>query len=307
MKSADPHRVGRAAAASFVSFVALLGVGISAGSAGAAGSGATVTDYATYPSELPAGCPDGAGALVELSFGNGRGDESASLGGLALHHGDTVTMSWSGVQAACAGGGSAPAGGVSLAAYRTASLEFDQMVDEELVATVACGTDTACGSGPRYHLSISVPAAQDACFVQLDAALGLALGVVGPSGSYYSASLRGSGPNMLISAANFGGDCTPTPPTPTPPPPTAPTPTSPPPAPPTTNPPTVPPTVPEAPNPKVAPPGNPGESVTPLVVTKAQQLPATGATDTGPTALAGLLALIAGGGSLFISRRLTAV
>ena len=255
-----------------------------------------MTDYANYPGELPAGCPDGSGALTELSFGNGRGDTSATLKDLPLRHGDTLTMSWAGVQASCLGDGTAPAGGVSLAIYRTQRVEFDQMVDEELVAAVDCGTTSTCAGGPRYRLSVAIPSAAEACYVQVDAALGSALGVVGPSGSYYSSSLRGSGPNMLISASNFGGKCEPVPtpttvtPITTPVVPPAPTPTSAP--------------TPEAPSPKTSTPGNPSEPVQPLAVPTKAQLPATGSANSTSAGFAGLLALAAGGASLVVSRRL---
>ena len=304
MKSADPHRVGHTAIAIAVSLTALLGVGMAAaGDAGATGTNAPIADYSNFPVALPTGCPDGSASLIGLTFGNGRGGQSPSLRDLTLRHGDTVTMSWTGVHEACLGDGTAPDTGLSLSVYRAEQVEFDQMTDEELVGWASCGAGAPCGEGARFALSIELPDAQEACFVQVDAALGMPLRIVGPSGSFYSSSLRGSGPDMLISAQNFGGDCNAAP-EPTPTPPAAPTPTAPPAPTPTTPTPTTPTPTPEVPAPKPSPTDQPEPEVQVLSVVVTRQLPATGSADAAPIAASGLLALAAGGALLATSRRL---
>jgi hypothetical protein len=187
--------------------VVMFGVGALATTATAEPSPSIITDYGSYPADLPDGCPDGAEALEGLSFSNGRGGEAGDLRALDVRHGDTVTMSWTGFADGCTADDGSPAIAVSLAVYETSSPVFDPGVDGPLLpGAESCGDGAgSCGSdADGYSLSISLPTAPEACNVQLDAVLGLPLGMIGPNGSYYSPIIRGGGPNMLVSAANFG-------------------------------------------------------------------------------------------------------
>jgi len=170
-----------------------------------------ITDVSGYPTAHPAGCPDGEGALVGLSFDNGRGGSASSLWGLDVRHGDTVTMRWSAFHPSCTTGGD-PAIAVALAAYDVPTAAFDPSVDQRLDTWEACGAgaDACTVTDGRYRLGLTLPST-DVCNVQLDAVLGLPLAVVGPGGSFYSSGARGSGPNRLLSAANFSvTPCAPT-------------------------------------------------------------------------------------------------
>lgn len=193
--------------------VALLGataVALGGGLAFAAGTaqaqpGPAPIDVATgtFPGTLPAGCPDGAAAFTGLTF-SANGSSAGSLAGLSFAAGDTVTMKWSALDPDCADVD------VSLAAYESSTSGFDQMVDQPLYD----GWDT-CGpsSSPctASGLSIVLPSVPGPCSFQLDAVLGLPITIVGqpPEGSFYSESLRhDGGPNLLVSAVNFGlEDC----------------------------------------------------------------------------------------------------
>jgi hypothetical protein len=186
----------------------LAGLGVTAfGSVATADPAPSViTDYDNYPAPLPSGCPDGAGALEGLSFSNGRGGQAGDLRALDVRHGDTVTMSWTGFADGCTKPDGSPAITVSLVVYETNSALFDPWVDEPLLpGAESCGDGAgSCGSAGGHSLSITLPTSPQACNVQLDAVLGLPIAVVGPSGSYYSPVMRGGGPDMLVSAANFG-------------------------------------------------------------------------------------------------------
>lgn len=187
-----------------VSIVMLFVVG--PGGAADAAMVAPVTDYSTYPQALPPGCPDGAGALQGLSFSNGRGGTAGALDHLDVAHGDTVTMSWAGFATACQTPNGAPAIMVGLAAYDRGGPAFDVTVNQTLQpgwAVCGAGADPCDSANQTYHLSIKLPTAKP-CDVQIDAFLGRPLAVVGPDGSFYSASLRGDqAGNRLISASQF--------------------------------------------------------------------------------------------------------
>lgn len=161
----------------------------------------------TADTVLPAGCPDGAAALVDVAFDNGRGGRTNDLRTLDVRHGDTVTMSWAGGAAGCVDSNGALAISVSLAPYGSPTRLFDPGIDEVLLP----GWDTCGGNagpcetvGGRSVLRVSLPTTATACNLQLDAVLGLPLRIVGPSGDFYSAVMRGDGRNLLVSAANFG-------------------------------------------------------------------------------------------------------
>jgi LPXTG-motif cell wall-anchored protein len=283
---------------------ALIAAGPALASPASAGAGTTpVTDYATYPEPLPAGCPDGPAALVGLSFDNGRGGVASDLRQLSIRAGDTVTMSWTGFASGCAtADGSVMVG---LALYTAQSLYFDHTKDESLTDFVACGgTAGACGG----QLQMSIPATGpvgEACFFQLDAHLGRPLGMVGPSGSYYNSLLRGDGgPNLLVSAHNFAVPCA-----------LAQAPTTTPVAPATTTPPAAAPTT-TAPSAVSPAPTNPAP-VAPVATTPTAQvlsetanrprtLPATGSSSTWPLTLAAVVMGGSGVALIATSRRIEA-
>jgi LPXTG-motif cell wall-anchored protein len=205
-------------AARLVSGVATAGlaVGLLAGTAGAAGLD-PITDYASYPSPLPAGCPGGETSLLGVQFDNGRGNTASDLRQLPLRSGDTLTMTWDGFAPGCEGLA------VTLAVYSTHGEQFDPHTDETLVTHVSW-TD-----GPNV-LSLVVPSAgtDDVCYLQVDAVLGAPLAVIGPNGTYYNSVLRpDEGPNNLVSAKNFAAECTEPAPTPAPEVPTTPPPAEP--------------------------------------------------------------------------------
>jgi len=180
-----------------------------------AASPTPITDYTGYPAALPAGCPDGTGSLIGLQFSNGRGGLASSLWALDVRHGDIVTMSWDDFATACRNGSGDPAIAVTLAAYDNPEARFDPSVDQHLVdgwESCGVGAGPCVRSGGRYRLQVTMPDPA-VCNVQLDAALGLPLAVVGPNGSFYSSGARGTGPNRLLSAAAF--NLNPCPPTPT--------------------------------------------------------------------------------------------
>ncbi len=250
---------------------------------------------------LPAGCPDGAGALVDVAFENGRGGRTSDLRTLDVRHGDTVTMSWAGAAPGCLAPDGSLAIAVSLAGYTNPTLLFDPSIDETLLdGWDSCGgvsgpCDTA---GGRSVLRVTLPTPADACNLQLDAVLGLPLSIIGPSGDFYTAIMRGSGPNLLVSAANFGlTPCVPptTQPAPTTTAPTTPTttPTTTPSTTPDTTPTTTPDTTPST-TPDTTPTTTPVTAPTTVTTAPAQPGPTTtvptsttvaGVTTTGPTSL----------------------
>lgn len=199
----------RARVGLFVAGTILLGAAgtlLTASPAIADSPGPLVVDYQNYPPPLPAGCPDGTGALSGVGFDNGHGQQSADLRQLTLAAGDTLTMSWTGYNGACAKADGAGAIDVSLVANGSQSAQFDVGTDQKLVNSVTCGPDAgACQRvGERWTLALKVPGPDQACNYQVEAVLGRPLAVVGPSGSYYNSLLRGgTGPNMLVSATNF--------------------------------------------------------------------------------------------------------
>lgn len=193
-----------AATASSVVVAAL--ISLFAMPAGAQGTGSPVGDYSSYPAPLPAGCPDGAGALTGAQFDNGRGGTETDLRRLDLRNDDTLTMTWQDYAPGCLTSAGVPNIVVSLAAYHADTAVFDPSVDQQLLpGWQACGPGmTACGKvGARYQLSMTMPSATVACNMQVEAVIGLPLAVVGPHGSYYNSLLRGDQrPNMLIAATN---------------------------------------------------------------------------------------------------------
>ena len=223
-KPAIKHRgnkVGRFATGVFASALALGGLGLATGVAGAAdaapngpGGLQPITDYANYPPALPDGCPDGAGALTDVSYDNGHGDVVDDLRKMPPPSvGDVITMSWSGFAPGCAGPDGSPLMTVALVAYHSQTFDFDPSQDQQLLSGWdACGPDgPACTQvDGRYQLQLTVPNPGEPCYLQIDAILDRPLAVIGPSGSTYNGSLRPpafEGQTMLLSAMNFGTEC----------------------------------------------------------------------------------------------------
>jgi LPXTG-motif cell wall-anchored protein len=166
---------------------------------------APVTDYASYPAnaELPLGC-DSSG-VVGVTFAVNGGTPVGSLGDIGpIDAGDTLTMAWVDILPACdpAGTDQSP---IVLAMKSAPGPVFDAGVDQALDLPYAIDFMT---TGEGGSLTYVLPPLNDdsfpGCFGQLDAIVGLPLAVVGPGGSFYSSGLRGSGPNLLISAWNGG-------------------------------------------------------------------------------------------------------
>lgn len=279
-------------------------------SAGSAGS-TPILDVSTYPTALPAGCPDGAGALSGVRYENGRGGVEAEFSRLSLGAGDTVTLRWDGFAPGCLDGAGQPAISVTLAAYLTPTTQFDPTVDQKLADWTSCGLGAApCAKdADGYSLRLAVPPDTVGCRFQIDAILGNPLAVVGPGGSFYGSALRGGGPSMLIGAATVDiPNCVPgvAPTTTTSPPPVAPPPVAPPPSGPTT---TVTATAPPSPPSTVATTSTSttaAAAVQGIAVTR-QTLPATGSATARTTGVgtgmvfAGLAALVLS--ALLSSRR----
>jgi hypothetical protein len=271
-----------------------------------------VVETTSYPSPLPDNCPAGVGALAGVMFDNGRGGSSADLRQLDLTGGDTLTMRWTSAVDGCAAPDGQPAVAVTLAAYGTDGYAFDPSTDQPLLTTNSCGGDAGpCGvTQGSYHLSLVVPGDPN-CFVQLDAVLGAPLAVVGPSGSYYTAALRGAeAPTMLIAGGTAHTEsCVGNAPTPTlatsPP---SPSTTA---APPTSTPvqnvsattsPVLPPTVPSTT--AAAATGASAGSATQVLAasaSRAPQLPTTGA-HSGVVALLGFALVVTGLGAIAAAR-----
>ncbi len=269
---------------------------------------APVVDYGTYPPALPAGCPEGGAALINVRFSSGTAT-SDSLRTLALVPGQTFAMLWDGFAPGCVGVG------VGLSSKAASLATFDVNADYWLYEFAYCGPEaggTPCAAGAN-SLTLRVPPLPDVPCYQLDAHLTPPLAQVGPTTGYYSGSLNGKR-NMLISAQNGGtGSCGPLPVCATNP--TLPavaylclqtsatttttttttaassTPTSPPPV--ATSASVVTPIVPSTGSTIAAAPGLPATTVRPDTTSNAQQLPVSGR-NTGALVLTGLLLAFSG-------------
>ncbi len=168
---------------------------------------APVVDYGTYPPALPAGCPEGGAALINVRFVAGAAT-SDNLRTLALVPGQSFTMLWDGFAPGCEGVG------VGLSSKVASLATFDENADYWLYEFAYCGPEagaTPCAAGANA-LTLRVPPLPDVPCYQLDAHLTPPLAQVGPDTGYYSGTLNGVR-NMLISAQNGGtGDCGPLPP-----------------------------------------------------------------------------------------------
>lgn len=172
-----------------------------------------VTDFADYPAN--SGAPDGCdtAGVTGLSYTVNDGDPVADLQNIGpVRAGDVVTATWVDVAAVCDG---SP---VAIAIKSAPGPTFDPTADQAMVPPYGSETLTA---GTGGSVSFTLPSLERAfyrgCYGQIDAILGNPLHIVGPSGSYYGAALRGGGPNLLLSAWNGGYDFCFRSPTPTPP------------------------------------------------------------------------------------------
>jgi len=169
---------------------------------------AAVTDYATYPNTpealLTPGCSGAGISGVSYSIVFAAGGTAGPFSTLAeppqLDEGDQVTVSWSAVAPECVG---TP---ITLVAKDAMSPVFVITDDQAAAAWVSSGP-TGPGAG---SFSFSVPPLAEfrhGCSYQIDLIVGAPLGIVGPSGSYYSevsraAQGKGSGVTTLIDSRN---------------------------------------------------------------------------------------------------------
>jgi hypothetical protein len=118
-------------------------------------------------------------------------------------------MSWADYAPGCRDADGRLAIIIGMAAYDAGAPIFDPSIDQHLLpGWIVCGPghgDCPVTDG-RFQLSIVVPTAEVACNLQVGGGIGLPLAVVGPSGSYYTAAVRGDqGPNLVLSAARQFG------------------------------------------------------------------------------------------------------
>jgi len=187
----------------------LTGVLVFASAGTGAAQVAPVTNFAAYPPPLPAGCPQGAAALVNVRF-TANGYTTATLYGVVAQPGDSIVMQWDGFVAGCSGVG------VGFSSKLAETPDFQPSSTYWLYDFDYCGPEagaTPCPAGAG-SLTLTVPPAMDVPCYQLDAHLGPPLSKVGPTATYYG-PLNGV-QNMLVSAKNAGnGDCEDVPPCPT--------------------------------------------------------------------------------------------
>jgi len=147
-----------------------------------------VTDYANYPDTPEAMLTDGCDAtgVAGVMFSVNGGTPVDNLANLPeMQAGDTVTMTWTGADPACVGSA------ISLAEKVATVPFFDPSVDQLSgdggynVGTLTDGAGTlslTLADLTRFNLG---------CNYQLDSIVGVPLRNVGPSGSHFSASVRG--------------------------------------------------------------------------------------------------------------------
>ena len=75
----------------------------------------SIVDVSAYPAPLPVGCPEGAAALVSITFSNGFDPPQTDLSEVSLGAGDTVTMRWDRFAPGCLDSEGNPTIAVSLA------------------------------------------------------------------------------------------------------------------------------------------------------------------------------------------------
>src|SRR5438552_13728455 len=155
-----------------------------------------VTDYANYPNtpqaHLTPGC-DFSG-LLNPTFGarlaaTGSGVEFGPYGDLGslppLGEGDLVRMAWTGVTPACVGSA------VSFVVKVALGPTFDPTVDQLTGPNGGYSVDfLTAGPGELTFPMPDLARFGLGCDYQLDAIVGIPLADVGPSGSFFSGSLR---------------------------------------------------------------------------------------------------------------------
>lgn len=147
-----------------------------------------VTDYSSYPdtpqAQLPPGC-DGGGLYQSQQYSLNGGapvDDPKQLPD--INAGDTITMTWDATTPQCVG---AP---IVLDVKVSQHPTFEPGDDQQAYIPYAI---TTADGGPG-SLSFTFPPLAEfgfGCAYQFDAIVGLPLAIVGPSGSDYSASVRG--------------------------------------------------------------------------------------------------------------------
>jgi len=177
----------------------LLLVGMSTGVSSAAPG--PITDVASYPPPMPAGCTvEGAAVVPGVQF-NVNGQTSSDLRTLNIAPGDTVTMTWPAFAPGC------ETLGVGFSVKISQDVIFNIDDNQYLQSFTYCGPDGPACTTPG-SISIQLPSADLVPCYQLDAHIGAPLAIVGPAGSYYGNTLTPGRPDMLISAQNGGtGSC----------------------------------------------------------------------------------------------------
>lgn len=191
---------GRCIEAAFGTLVGVLLV-LATTSPGVSGAEpAPITDYASFPAPLPAGCAlEGPAVVPGVQFAV-SGRTGADLSSLPIVAGDTVTMTWPAFAPGC------ETLGIGLSVKISHATAFDIDDDQYLQSFAYCGPEGPACASPA-SISIQVPSASSVPCFQLDAHIGPPLALVGPAGAYYGSGLAPH-TDMLISAFNGGtGSC----------------------------------------------------------------------------------------------------
>jgi hypothetical protein len=195
------HRRSRTVpiALAFLSLGAAIGAGGLLATGVSAAPAPLVTNYPAYPAPGVAGAPDGcdANSFQGVRFTTGRGDSAADLQALpALRAGDEVTFSWTGLAPGC----DEARAHATLVVMTSPTETFDPAETQRTV-----DYETAVGRAGEVTLVLpSLVGEGDSCRYHLDAVMGYALAVVGPSGSYYSAASRNDDDRSMLASARVG-------------------------------------------------------------------------------------------------------
>jgi uncharacterized repeat protein (TIGR01451 family) len=168
---------------------------VTASATGSAGGAVAATDVALYHGTRTTLCPATPALLDGLRFEVGDGPAVSSLSALTARPGDTITVSWDRY---------APGGEdclVSLAQHATESVQFDQLVEQPLAASVSC-VDGGCRTATGYRMALVV--VDSGGPNQFDLVTGRPKASVGPSGGFYS-SVLGAAVNRLLSYGTSPG------------------------------------------------------------------------------------------------------
>ncbi len=181
-------------------FTFILAVTAVAREAGAIEGTASITDYANYPanSGTAPDCDASGVHGVEYTL-NGVGPIFDLSELPAINQGDILEVSYTDVADACNTPDSPQP--IVLSMKSTAGGEFDPTVDQKLELPYAFDWMGPIGGRFTYVMPNLGDDSFEGCSGQLDLIVGLPLDIVGPSGSYYSASLNGQ-KQMLIDSWN---------------------------------------------------------------------------------------------------------